>query len=105
MVVAYEICNDKPKRLQTQYQQIKGYWQKKRIKIGQKELFCRDFTVQCGKWRNKGDRQTVIMNANEHTIDGKVRQILEAEQLGLVEFSRKSGGVILLTIFSMEETP
>ena len=52
-------------------------------------MFRKDFAAQCGKWRKEGDRLIVIMDANEHTMDGKLRKMLEAEGVGLVEFSHK----------------
>ena len=74
VVVAYNICNGKPEGLRTQYQQLKRYCQNKNINTGPKELFRKDFAAQCGKWRKEGDRLIVIMDAKEHTMDGKLRK-------------------------------
>ena len=39
------------------------------------------------------DRLTVITDKNKHIMDGKLRNMSEAERAGLVEFSHKSWGV------------
>ena len=57
-------------------------------------MFRQDFAAQCGKWREDGDRLIITMDANEHTMDGKLRGMLEAEGVGLVEFSHKSWGSV-----------
>jgi len=59
---------------------------------GAKHLFRKDFAAQCGKLRKEGDRLIVIMDANKHTMDGKLREMLEAEGVGLVEISHKYWG-------------
>ena len=45
-----------------------------------------------GKWRKNGDSLIVIMDANEHTMVGKLRKMLETEGIGLVEYSHESWG-------------
>ena len=49
----------------------------------------KDYAAQCGKWRKEGDRLIVITDTNKHTMDGKLRKMLEAKGVGLVEFSHK----------------
>ena len=65
-------------------------------RLDQNIFFRRDFAAQCGKWRKKGGRPIVIMDASEHTMDSKLRKLLEAEGVGLVEFSHKSWGDVPL---------
>ena len=77
-----------------QYQQLKRYCQNKHIDTGSKHPFCKDFATQCGTWRKEGDRFIVIMDANKHTMDGKLRKMLDTEGVGLVEFSHKYWGPI-----------
>ena len=92
VVVAYNICTGKPEGLQRQYQQITRFCQNNNIDMTPTELFRQDFAAQCGKWRKEGDRLIITMDANEHTMDGELRGMLEAEGVGLVEFSHKKLG-------------
>ena len=88
IVVAYNVCNGKPKDLKTQYQQITRYCQDKDISMSPKELTRQDFAKQCGTWR-KEKRLIIIMDTNESTIDGPLRKMLEEEGVDLEEFSHK----------------
>ena len=92
VVVAYNVCNGKPKGLKTQYQQITRYCQDNNIKQDPKELMRRDFAKQCGIWRTAGERLIIVMDANEHTMDGPLRRMLEAEGVDLKEFSHNYYG-------------
>ena len=74
LVVVYNICNRKSEGLQTQYKQSKRYFQDKHINTGPKHLFQKAVDAQCGKWRKEGDRLIVIIDANEHNMDGKLRK-------------------------------
>ena len=55
VVVAYNVCNGKPKGLKTQYQQIARYCQDKGIRDSPKELMRKDFAKQCGMWRKNNE--------------------------------------------------
>ena len=92
VVVAYNVCNGKPKGLKTQYQQITRYCQDNNIKQNPKELMRRDFARQCGIWRKAKERLIIVMDANEHAMDGPLRRMLEAEGVELEEFSHKYYG-------------
>ena len=88
LVVAYNVCNSRPKGLKTIYQQQIRYIQNNgTIKCGPKALFRRDFVRQCAKWRKNGERLLIVMDANEHTMDGPLRRMLETEGVNLREFS------------------
>ena len=45
--------------------------------------------MQSRKRGKEGDRLIVIMDANENTMDRKLREMSEVEGVGLVEFSYK----------------
>ena len=45
------------------------------------------------------------MDANKHTMDGKLRKMLEAEGVELIEFSHKYWGVVPLAHTSLEQSP
>ena len=82
----------KTRRLANTMPTVERYCQNKHIGTGQTHLFHKDFAAQCGKWRKEGDRLIVIMDANKHTLDGKLGNMLEAEGVGLVESSHKYWG-------------
>ena len=94
VVVAYNVCNGKPKGLKTQYQQITRYCQDKGIKESPKELMRKDFAKQCGLWRKNNEKLVIIMDANESTMDGPLRRMLEEEGVDLEEFSHKYYGSV-----------
>ena len=94
VVVAYNICTGKPKGPRRQFQQLTRFCQNNNIGMTPRELFRQDFAAQCGKWRKEGDRLIITMDANEHTMDGELRGMLETEGVGLVEFSHKSSGSV-----------
>ena len=71
------MCNEKPKGLKTQYQQITRYYQDKNIKTPPKELMRRDFAKQCGLWRKNDERLIIIIDANKSTIDGPPKKMPE----------------------------
>ena len=52
----------------------------------------RDFAKQCGSWRKNDERLIIIMGANESTMDGHLRKMLEEEGVELEEFSHKYYG-------------
>ena len=79
IVVGYNIYYGKPKGLKTQYQQIKKYSQHRDIKITPKEPFRRDFTKHGGQWSKAGELLLIVMDVNEHVIDGPLRSMLEDE--------------------------
>mgnify|MGYP003324631964 CR=1 FL=1 len=54
----------------TIYQQRKRYCQRKNIDMEHRELFYSDFAKQCRKWKDDGETVGVVMDANEHALDG-----------------------------------
>jgi hypothetical protein len=42
------------------------------------------------KWRREGARLIVVLDANEHTMDGNLKQTLEPGGVVLIEFFYKS---------------
>ena len=93
VVVAYNVCNGKPKGLKTQYQQITRYCQDKWIKESPKELMRKDSAKQCGLWRKNSEKLVIIiMDANESIMDGPLKRMLEEEGVDLEEFSHKYYG-------------
>ena len=92
VVVAYNVCNGRPKGLKTQYQQVTRYCQDKSIKKSPKELMREDFAKQCGAWRKDNKRLIIIMDANELTMDGPLRKMLEREGVALEDLSHKYYG-------------
>ena len=82
VIVAYNIRSGKSEGLQTQYQQLNIYCQSKNIGTVPKHLFCKDSAAHCGKWRKGGDRLIVIMDANKHTMDGKLRKNVRRQNSG-----------------------
>jgi len=52
----------------------------------------RDFARQCGIWRKAKERLLIVMDANEHAMDGPMSKMLEAEGVELEEFSHKYYG-------------
>ena len=105
VVVAYNMCNEKSKGLKTQYQQITRYCQDKSIKLLPKELMRRDFAKQCGLWRKNDERLIIIMDANESTIDGPLRKMLEKEGVELEEFFTSTIAAHTLTSSYMPKFP
>ena len=67
----------------TNYQQIKRYCQKKNIDMDPRELFYHDFAKQCRKWRESGETVGIVMDANEHAIDGRLYSIMCGEGIGM----------------------
>ena len=55
-------------------------------------MFRKNFAEQCGKWRKDKERLIIVLDANEPTMDGPLRKMLEAEGVGLEEFSHKYWG-------------
>ena len=86
------MCNGKPKGLKTQYQQITRYCQDKGVRMSPKELTRKDFAKQCGSWRKNNEKLIIIMDANESTMDGPLRKMLEEEGVELEEFSHRYYG-------------
>ena len=62
------------------------------IKLSPKELMRRDFAKQCGLWRKNDERLVIIMDANESTIDGPLKKMLEKGEVELEQFSHKYYG-------------
>ena len=93
MVSAYNICKGKPKGIRTQYQQIKRYSKNNSMdEIEPRYLFMRDFVKQCGKWVKNGKQRFIIMDGNDHAVDGELTQILSVEGIDLEELSHKFWG-------------
>ena len=54
----------------TVYKQRKRYIQEKDLKTNPKTMFREDFLAVLQRWRAKGDRVVLFMDANEHVMDG-----------------------------------
>ena len=52
----------------------------KSTKLSPKELMRKDFAKHCGLWRKNDERLIIIMDANESTIDGPMRKMLEKRE-------------------------
>ena len=91
IVAAYNICDTKPEGLRTQYQQIKRYFQKNEMETEKpKDLFKRD--KQCQEWENNGKILFIIMDSNEHLLNGKFTSMLAAKGIKLEEFPHNCWG-------------
>ena len=60
--------------------------------IEQRYLFMRDFVKQCGKWVKSGGQLFIIMDSNDHAVDGELTRLLSTEGIELEEFSHKFWG-------------
>lgn len=76
----------------TSYQQIKRHCQRKNIDMEPRELFYRDFSKQCRKWKENGETVGTVMDANEHALDGRLNSILYGEKIRMLELSRHFWG-------------
>ena len=56
------------------------------------DLFMRDFVKQCGKWVKNGEQIFIVMDGNDHAVDGELTQMLSAEGIDLEEFSHNYWG-------------
>ena len=92
LVTAYNLPDSKPKGLMTNYQQLKRHCQRNNIDLEPRSLFYRDFAKQCKKWKSRGETIGIVMDANEHALDGELRKILEGEGIGLMEISHRFWG-------------
>ena len=92
LVTAYNIPDSKPEGLMTNYQQIKRYCQRNNINMDPRELFYHDFAKQCRRWRESGETVGILMDANEHAIDGRLYSIISSEGIRMVEFSHRFWG-------------
>ena len=54
----------------------------------------KDFAKQCGSWRRNNEKLIIILNANESTMEGPLRRMLEKKGVDLEEFSHKYYGHI-----------
>ena len=52
-----------------------------------RDLFMRDFVKQCGKWVKGGEQLFIIMDCNDHAVNGELTRSLSTEGIDLEEFS------------------
>jgi hypothetical protein len=88
-VVAYKPCTAKVKGVKTIYQQQLRYIQNKGLNTTPLELFDKDLTNQIIKWREEGDRIILLMDVNEHPIEGKFSRKLATTNPDRHEFLHK----------------
>ena len=92
LVTAYNIPDSKPEGLMTNYQQIKRHCQRKNIDMEPRELFYHDFSKQCKMWKENGETVGIVLDANKHTLDGRLHSILCGEEIKMLELSHHFWG-------------
>ena len=69
IVLAYAPCGSAASESTTYYQQQARYIKTKGLKTNSKEMFRKDLLRQLRKWRDKGDRLVLMMDATEDVRD------------------------------------
>ena len=86
VVLAYVPCGSAASKEETYYQQQVRYITEKGLKdTNPKKMFRDDLLAQLRKWRTRGDRTVLMMDANEDVIDGAMCRQLGEEDLNLRE--------------------
>ena len=89
-VVAYSVGKGKSFKLGSVYQQTIRYIQNNGLATNPRRLFETDLHAQLCVWRGQGENLVIVMDANEHVLDGKFcRRLLADSKLGLVDISRQ----------------
>ena len=80
---AYAPC--KAKGVGTYYQHIERYIQSNQMKTNPKDLFRRHIVDAIKRWRTKGDRVVLMMDANENVLDGVLSKRLAEDDIRMRE--------------------
>ena len=86
VISAYAPCGSAASKEETYYQQQARYITEKGLKnMNPKKMFRDDLLAQLRKWRTKGDRIVLMMDANEDVVDGAMCRQSGEENLNLRE--------------------
>ena len=85
----YHVGKAKPQGPKRYYQQHLRYIQNKGLQTNPYDMFCDDLLRQLKVWKKEGDRILLMMDANEHVLDGPFTRQLR-EELDLEEISHKA---------------
>ena len=85
----YHVRKAKPQGPKRYYQQHLRYIQNKGLHTNPYDMFCDDLLRQLRVWKKEGDRILLMMDANEHVLDGPFTRQLR-EELDLEEISHKA---------------
>ena len=81
--MAYVPCGSTASKTETYYQQQATYIVEKTLKKNQKEIFRENLLDQLRKWRARGDRMILMMDANKDVIDGAICKKLSKADLNM----------------------
>ena len=86
VISAYAPCGSAASKEETYYQQQARYITEKGLRdTNPKKMFREDLLAQLRKWRAKGDRIVLMMDANEDVVDGVMCRQLREEDINLRE--------------------
>ena len=85
----YHVGKAKPQGPKRYYQQHLRYIQNKGLHTNPYDMFCDDLLRQLRVWKKEGDMILLMMDANEHVLDGPFTRQLR-EELDLEEISHKA---------------
>ena len=85
VVTAYAPCGSAASESETYYQQQTRYITEEALKTNPREMFREDLLTQLRKWRTRGNRMILTMNANGDAIDGAMRKQLNKADLNMKE--------------------
>ena len=73
--------------------------------MSRKELFRRDFSVQCGRWRKEDKILAITTYQKKHNMDGPLQIMLESKVGKLIKFLHKYWGTVLLNTYISGSLP
>ena len=85
----YQVGRAKPQGPRRYYQQHLRYIQNEGLDTAPYEMFCTDLLHQLLVWQAQGDRIIIMMDANEHVLDGSFTRKLR-DELDLEEISHRA---------------
>ena len=85
VVTAYSPVTNSATGLRTTVQQQWRYIRKKGLKTTPRQMFQDDLINLLRLWREKGDRLVLLMDANDHVVDGELAMRLRGEGLAMEE--------------------
>ena len=85
VVTAYTPCGSTASKTEIYYQRQARYMVEKSLKTNPKEMFREDLLAQLRKWRARGDRMILMMDATMDVIDGAMCKQLSRADLNMKE--------------------
>ena len=84
-IPAYVPCMNTRVDVVTVYKQQERFIQEKGLRTDPKVMFREDLLAVLQRWQEKGDRVVLVINMNEHVIDGEMCKQLVDEDLQMRE--------------------